>query len=93
VVERQALLSHNNNRVAVRLRGVDERYYKVVPIEAHTAKGSAEVQFGEEDRLMLGEEVVYQLGIYALTGSEIDVYSLGGGQIGSILPTVAMHSE
>ena len=93
VVERQALLSHNNNRVAVRLRGVDERYNKVVPIEAHTAKGSAEVQFGEEDRLMLGEEVVYQLGIYALTGSEIDVYSLGGGQIGSILPTVAMHSE
>ena len=93
VVERQALLSHRDSRVAVRLRGVDEHYNKVVPIEAYTAAGSAAVQLGEADRLMLGEEVVYRLGIYSITGSSIDVYSLGGGQIGAILPTVAMHSE
>ena len=93
IVERQALLSHRDNRAAVRLRGVDEEYKKVVPIEAYTALGSADVQLGETDRLMLGEEVVYKLGIYALTGSDIEVYSLGGGQIGAILPTVAMHNE
>ena len=93
IVERQALLSHRDNRAAVRLRGVDEEYKKVVPIEAYTALGSADIQLGETDRLMLGEEVVYQLGIYALTGSDIEVYSLGGGQIGAILPTVAMHNE
>ena len=93
IVERQALLSHRDNRAAVRLRGVDEEYKRVVPIEAYTALGSADVQLGETDRLMLGEEVVYQLGIYALTGSDIEVYSLGGGQIGAILPTVAMHNE
>ena len=33
VVERQALLSYRDNRVAVRLRGVDENYNRVVPIE------------------------------------------------------------
>ena len=93
IVERQALLSHRDNRAAVRLRGVDEEYKRVVPIEAYTALGSADVQLGETDRLMLGEEVVYKLGIYALTGSDIEVYSLGGGQIGAILPTVAMHNE
>ena len=93
IVERQALLSHRDNRAAVRLRGVDEEYKKVVPIEAYTALGSADVQLGETDRLMLGEEIVYKLGIYALTGSDIEVYSLGGGQIGAILPTVAMHNE
>ena len=93
VVERQALLSHNDNRVAVRLRGVDEEYRKVVPIEAYTSSGSAEVQSGEEDCLMLGEEAAYQLGFYSVNGGGADVYSLGGGHIGSILPTVAMHSE
>ena len=93
IVERQALLSHRDNRAAVRLRGVDEHYNRVVPIEAYTPLGSAEVQSGDADRLVLGEQVVYQLGIYALTGSEIEVYSLSGGQIGAILPTVAMHSE
>ena len=93
VAERQALLSYRDNKVAVRLRGVDEHYNKVVPIEAYTATGSAAVQLGEADRLMLGEEVAYRLGIYSITGSNIEVYSLGGGQIGAVMPTVAMHSE
>lgn len=93
IVERQALLSYRDSRLAVRLRGVDEHYDRVVPIEEYTSKGSATLQLGETDRLMLGEEVAYRLGIYSITGSNIDVYSLGGGQIGAILPTVAMHSE
>jgi lipoprotein-releasing system permease protein len=93
IVERQALLSYRDSRLAVRLRGVDEHYGRVVPIEEYTSKGSATLQLGETDRLMLGEEVAYRLGIYSITGSNIDVYSLGGGQIGAILPTVAMHSE
>lgn len=93
IVEREALLSHHDNRVAVRLRGVDEDYNKVVPINEFTSYGNAEMSYGEEDRLMLGEEVAYELGLYAMAIGDIEVYSLGGGHIGSILPTVAMHSE
>ena len=93
VVERQALLSRHDNRVAVRLRGVDEEYSKVVPIADFTSHGSAAVQVGEADYLMVGEEVAYELGMYAMSVGDIEVYSLGGGQIGAIMPTVAMHSE
>lgn len=93
IVEREVLLSYHDNRVAARLRGVDEEYNKVVPIEAFTSSGSAAVRAGEDDFLMLGEEVSYELGIYAIAASKVDIYSLGGGQIGSILPTVAMQSE
>ena len=93
VVERQALLSRHDNRVAVRLRGVDEEYSKVVPIADFTSHGSAAVQVGEADYLMVGEEVAYELGMYAISVGDIEVYSLGGGQIGAIMPTVAMHSE
>lgn len=93
VVERQALLSYRDNRVAVRLRGVDGEYKRVVPIEAYTSVGNAEVELGDLDRMMLGEGVAYELGMYSMAAGDVKVYSLGGGQIGSILPTFAMHSE
>lgn len=93
VVERQALLVYRDNRVAVRLRGVDKEYKHVVPIEAYTSIGNAEVELGELDRLMLGEGVTYELGMYAMAAGDVEVYSLGGGHIGSIMPTYTMHRE
>lgn len=93
VMERQALLSYRNNRVAVRLRGADEGYKRVVPIEAYTSVGNSEVQLGELDRLMLGEGVAYELGMYSMAAGDVEVFSLGGGAVGSILPTFALHSE
>lgn len=93
VVERQALLVYRDNRVAVRLRGVDKEYKRVVPIESHISFGNGEVELGELDRLVLGEGVTYELGMYAMAAGDVDVYSLGGGQIGSIMPTFSMHNE
>ena len=93
MVERQAMLTYRNNRVAVLLRGVDENYKRVVPIEEYTSIGNAEVQLGEIDRLMLGEGVTYELGMISIVAGDVEIYSLGGGSIGSILPTVAMTSE
>ncbi len=93
VVERQALLVYRDNRVAVRLRGVDKEYKRVVPIESHISLGNCEVELGELDRLVLGEGVTYELGMYAMAAGDVEIYSLGGGQIGSIMPTVAMRKE
>lgn len=93
VVERQALLVYRDNRVAVRLRGVDNEYKRVVPIEEYISLGNAEVELGELDRLVLGEGVTYELGMYAMAAGDVEVYSLGGGQIGSIMPTLAMRNE
>ena len=92
VVERQALLSNGDNRAAVRLRGVDEEYGRVVPIDAHTASGRAVVQRGDSHYLILGEVLAYELGIHSTSGGEVDVYSIGGGHVGSVLPTFAMGS-
>ena len=93
VTERQALLSYRDNRVAVRLRGVDEEYSKVVPIEEYTSVGNSVVQLGELDRLMLGEGVAYELGMYSVVAGDVKVYSLGGGHIGSIMPTFTLREE
>ena len=83
VVERQALLVYRDNRVAVRLRGVDKEYKRVVPIESYISLGNAEVELGELDRLVLGEGVTYELGMYAMAAGDVEVYSLGGGQMRS----------
>ena len=93
ITERQALLSYRDNRVAVRLRGGDEEYGKVVPIEEYTSVGNSVVQLGEFDRLMLGEGVAYELGMYSVVAGDVEVYSLGGGHIGSIMPTFALRNE
>ena len=77
VVERQVLLSHNGNRATARLRCVDDEYRRVVPIEAFTSSGSAVLRYDDVDCLMLGEELVYELGIYTISASEIEVHSLG----------------
>ena len=92
VIERQALLSHRDNRVAVRLRGVDEEYSKVVPIEEFTSVGNAVVSWDDEDYLMVGGALAYELGVNMVMPEAVEVYSLGGGHIGSILPTFAMHN-
>ena len=93
VVERQAMLSYRDNRVAVTLRGVDADYRKVVPIEEHIAYGNAEVEWGDFDRLLVGEGVTYELGLYSMVVGDVEVFSLGGGSIGSLLPVVAMNRE
>lgn len=93
IMERQALLSYRDNRVAVRLRGGDENYSRVVPIEAYTSLGNSVVQLGDLDRLMLGEGVAYELGMYSMAAGDVGVYSLGGGHIGSVMPTFAMRNE
>ena len=93
ITERQSLLSYRDNRVAVRLRGADDNYHKVVPIEQYTSLGNSVIELGDFDRLMLGEGVAYELGMYSMAAGDVEVYSLGGGQIGSIMPTFAMRSE
>ena len=93
VVERQAMLSYRDNRVAVTLRGVDADYRKVVPIEEHIAIGNADVEWGDFDRLLVGEGVTYELGLYSMVAGDVELFSLGGGSIGSLMPVVAMNRE
>lgn len=93
IIERQAMLSYRDNRKTVLLRGVDENYNMVVPIESYISLGNACVELGELDRLLLGELAAYDLGLYTMSAGDVEVLSLGGGSIGSSLPVVPMHRE
>ena len=93
VVERQALLCYRDNSTMVQLRGVDSDYNKVVPVDKFVSVGGARVQLGDLDRLLLGEGVAYELGMYSMAAGDVRVVSLGGGAIGSLIPSLAMRSE
>ncbi|MGN0007965.1 MAG: ABC transporter permease [Alistipes sp.] len=88
VAERQALLEYRDNRTTVRLRGVDDSYTDVVPLDRHITLGGSDVRLGEIDRILLGEGVAHALGIFSVAGGDdVTIYSLGGGKVGSLLPT------
>ena len=93
VVERQAMLSYRDHRTTVQLRGVDSNYDKVVPIADYVSLGDARVEVGDFDRLLVGEGVAHELGMYSTAAGDVRVMSLGGGAIGSLLPALAMRSE
>ena len=93
-VERQALLEYRDHRTTSRIRGVDDRYTDVVPIDKHITLGDGQVRLGEIDRILLGEGVAYALGIFSVAGGDdVTLYALGGGAVGSLLPTGGMRSE
>ncbi len=93
MVERQALLRYRDRYTTVLLRGVDEGYNRVFNIKDYTSVGSADVWFGDIDRVMVGEGVAYDLGIYAIGVNDIEVISLGGASVGSLIPTAGMTGE
>ena len=93
MVERQALLRYRDRYTTVLLRGVDENYNNVFNIRDYTSVGSADVWLGDIDRIMVGEGVAYDLGIYAIGVNDVEVISLGGASVGSLIPTSGMRGE
>lgn len=93
MVERQALLRYRDRYTTVLLRGVDENYNNLFNIRDYTSVGSADVWLGDIDRVMVGEGVAYDLGIYAIGVNDVEVISLGGASVGSLIPTSGMRGE
>ncbi len=92
ILERQALLVSGGRQTTALLRGVDEHYTDVVPIDNYTQVGNASVRWGEHDRILLGSGTAYALGVWSVVGRSVTAYAIGGGAIGSLLPTAPMRS-
>ena len=93
VIERQALLRYRDNHTTATVRGVDERYRRVVPFADYISLGNAEVELGDIDRVVIGEGVAHALGIYAIGVNDLQIISLGGARVGSLMPMQGARSE
>ena len=79
LLEQQVLLERDGLQTMATLRGVDDRYTEVFPIEETIPLGSWSVRTGDLDRLVLGRDMARTLGIRSLVRAEVAVYALRRG--------------
>ncbi len=89
VAEQSMLFRFRDVEQVVTLRGVDNSFCDVVPLDKSTTSGKYEVALGELDRMVIGNALAYKLGIRTLVDSFVDVYSLNQNSFSSLLPISA----
>jgi lipoprotein-releasing system permease protein len=93
VIEGQALARFEKRESAVTVRGVDENYFAVLPINQEVMQGSAELTIGDYDRALLTRDVAQLLTIYTVADSNISLHAISGSNIGSLLPLSGIKSQ
>ena len=93
VIESQALARFEKRETAVTVRGVDENYFAVLPINQEVMQGSAELTIGDYDRALLTRDVAQLLTIYTVADSNISLHAISGSNIGSLLPLSGIKSQ
>ena len=86
VIEQQALVQYNERQCAIALRGADNHYFDVLPAKRQASGGEPRLTLGEIDYLTIGRDVAHSLGIYNLVDQRLTLLTLGGGEVGSLLP-------
>ena len=92
-IEQLALAEYGSRQCVVQVRGVDDHYFDVLPMEDYAVQGSSAVRLGEIERAVVSRDAAQALGLYTTFGAELKLYSLGSGQVGSMLPLRGVHSE
>ncbi len=90
--EQTVLLRRASREKIITLRGVEPSYGDVTLYGQSITLGDARTQWGDYDRLLLGNSAAYELGLNSIRGSEISVYALRRKPITSILP-MASYSQ
>lgn len=93
VIEQQALAESAQREHIISVRGADDNYFSVLPLPSHSVQGIRQLTLGELDYALLSEDVAGQLRIYTPIDSEATLYSLGGGEIGSMMPLRGVRSH
>lgn len=83
-LEQSVMASAAGRRTTIKLRGIDQEYRNVVPIEKYVANGSySSLNDGD---IILGGVAAAELGAYGI-GTEIELYAMNRKQISTVLPT------
>lgn len=86
IIEQQVLAQYEGRQCIVNLRGADDGYLEVLPIHSTLISGKPRLTLGEIDYLLLGQDAAQALGLYSTADHRITLRTLGGGEIGSMLP-------
>ncbi len=93
VIEREALAESSHKEHIVAVRGADDNYFGVLPLSSQKIQGSRELTLGELNYALLSEDVSGLLGLYTPVDAYVILHSLGGGEIGSLMPLRGVRSH
>ena len=86
VLEQSALLEHAGRQATATVRGVDDAYAGVFPLDSVVSAGEYRVRLGDIERLVMGQSMTYMLGIRSLADADVNVYAVRRGSFSSLLP-------
>lgn len=86
VLEQGALLRRGDRQVTVSVRGVDDGYARVLPVERTIAVGEYRVRRGDVDALVVGRATAQELGIHSLADARVTLYALRRSGFSTLLP-------
>ncbi|MBR6830707.1 MAG: ABC transporter permease [Tidjanibacter sp.] len=92
VLEENVLLDYRGRRQIARLRGVDEDYTQVMPMESLIVDGEYELLFGEREMAVVGRGLAGELGVNTAFYNPIMVYTPRRGAVSALLPMSALKS-
>ena len=83
-LNQSVMIASAGRRTTISLRGIDERYYDVLPVEEFMTGGSlSNISRGD---IILGSTAASEIGAYSL-GIEVELYALNRKQLSTLLPT------
>lgn len=86
MLEEKILIEANGHQSTVTLRGVDDRYPEVLPINEVVNVGDSQYRLGELHRLLMGHATAYELGFRQLLGAKVNLYAIRRGSFSSLVP-------
>lgn len=87
VLEQDALIEYDGLRTVVKVKGVDSNYQDIVPINKTLVAGSFTTRMDDNDCLVVGYGVMYNLRLARSTlGKELSLYAINRARFSSLLP-------
>ena len=93
VLDDAALLEYRGEQITATVRGADENYYRVVPMQEMIVRGSAELRCGELEQTVVGQGLAYQLGVRTSFYDPVRFYVPRRGRYSPIVPVSGFSSS
>ena len=85
-LEQSALAEYSGRQVVVTVRGVDDDYVDVLPMDDYIHTGEFALRLGEIEQACVGSSVAYRLGVRTFLDTPLNLYSPRRGEISTLLP-------
>lgn len=86
VLEQSALLEHQGRQATAKVRGVDDHYGEVLPLDNAITAGQYIVRLGDFERLVMGQSMAHMLGVRTLANADIAIYAVRRSSFSPLLP-------